>query len=159
NSRGEFYAFIGPPSSYFGFELDENGVLKQYGADDYQTDVYGDLAVDAIDNQFTNHSSDPLYMQVQFFGPHDPADPAARDLGKFAGAPLPIDPSFNEKNVQDKPGWIRVIRRFGPGLISKIQARYQRRLESLISVDDAIEKIVNEVAAKGELGNTYFIFT
>jgi N-acetylglucosamine-6-sulfatase len=159
NGPGEFYAFIKPASAYFGFALDENGTLHQYGADDYQTDVYADLAVDRIDAHFTDHASQPLYMQVQFFAPHDPADPAPKYAGAFATAPLPIDKSFNEKNVKDKPGWIRAIRRFGPGLIAKIQTRYQRRLETLLSVDDAIERIVNEVAAKGELGNTYFIFT
>jgi N-acetylglucosamine-6-sulfatase len=159
SSRGEFYAFIKPASAYTDFTLDENGTLKQYGPDDYQTDIYGDLAVDRIDNHFTNHSNDPLYMQVQFFGPHDPATPAARHAGLFGGALLPIDASFNEKNVKDKPGWIRAIRRFGPGLIAKIQTRYQHRLESLLSVDDAIDKIVNELSAKGVLGNTYLIFT
>jgi N-acetylglucosamine-6-sulfatase len=159
SSRGEFYAFIKPPSAYFNFALDENGVLKQYGPNDYQTDVYADLAVDRIDNHFTNHSNDPLYMQVQFFAPHDPADPAPRHAGLFAGTLLPIDASFNEKNVKDKPGWIRAIRRFGPGLIAKIQTRYQHRLESLLAVDDAIDRVVNELSAKGALGNTYLIFT
>jgi arylsulfatase A-like enzyme len=159
SSRGEFYAFIKPASAYFGFSLDENGVLKQYDADDYQTDVYADLAVDRLDNHFDHHPGEPLYMQVQFFAPHDPADPATRHAGAFATAPLPIDGSFNEKDVRDKPGWIRAIRRFGPGLISKILARYHRRLETLLSVDDAIERIVNELSARGELGNTYLIFT
>src|SRR5262245_3353844 len=159
NGPGEFYAFIKPASAYFGFALDENGTLHQYGADDYQIDVYADLAVNRIDAHFNNHASQPLSLQVQFFAPHDPADPAAKYAGAFATAPLPIDTSFNEKDVRDKPGWIRAIRRFGPGLIAKIQARYQRRLETLLSVDDAVERIVNEVAAKGELGNTYFIFT
>jgi N-acetylglucosamine-6-sulfatase len=156
---GEFYGFIKPASAYFGFDLDENGVLKQYSADDYQTDVYADIATERIDAHFTNHSTQPLYMQVQFFAPHDPANPDPKYANAFATAPLPIDPSFNEKNVRDKPGWIRAIRRFGTGLIAKIQTRYQRRLETLLSVDDAIERIVNEVNAKGELGNTYFIFT
>src|SRR3954447_20566917 len=159
NGPGEFYAFIKPASAYFDFALDENGVLKQYSPDDYQTDVYGDLAVDRIDAHFTDHAASPLYMQVQFFGPHDPADPAPRDAGAFATAPLPIDGSFNEKNVKDKPGWIRGISRFGPGLIAKIQTRYQHRLESLISVDEAIQKIVDELSVKGELDNTYLIFT
>ena len=157
--RGEFYGFIKPASAYFGFAIDENGKLVQYPPDAYQTDVYSDLAVQRIDNHFTSHSSEPLYMQVQFFAPHDPADPAPRHSGAFGTAPLPIDPSFNEKNVKDKPGWIRVIRRFGPGLIAKIQSRYQRRLETLLSVDEAVERIVNDLAARGELANTYLIFT
>src|SRR4051794_38061936 len=159
NGPGEFYGFIKPASAYFGFALDQNGVLKQYSPTDYQTDVYGDLAVDRIDDHFTNHASSPLYMQVQFFAPHDPADPAPRHAGAFATSLLPIDPSFNEKNVKDKPGWIRAIRRFGPGLIAKIQTRYQHRLESLLAVDDAIQRIVDELSAKGELDNTYILFT
>jgi N-acetylglucosamine-6-sulfatase len=159
SSRGEFYAFIKPPSSYFDFALDQNGTLTQYGPDDYQTDVYADLAVNRIDNHFANHSNDPLYMQVQFFAPHDPSDPAPKYAGAFSTAPLPTDKSFNEKDVRDKPGWVRAISRFGFGLISKIQTRYQRRLETLLSVDDAIQRIVDELSAKGALGNTYLIFT
>jgi N-acetylglucosamine-6-sulfatase len=159
SSKGEFYGFIGPPSSYTGFTLDENGVDKVYNADDYSTDVYADLAADRIDNHLAHFSGSPFYMQVQFFAPHDPATPATKYANAFATAPLPIDGSFNEKDVKDKPGWIRAIRRFGPGLIAKIQARYQHRLETLLSVDDAIQKIVGDLAAKGVLDNTYLIFT
>jgi N-acetylglucosamine-6-sulfatase len=158
-TKGEFYGFIGPPSSYTGFTLDENGVDKTYSPEDYSTTVYADKAVEAIDRNFTAFSSSPLYMQVQFFAPHDPATPESKYENAFATTPLPIDPSFNEKNVKDKPGWIRVIRRFGPGLIAKIQTRYQHRLETLLSVDDAVEKIVNDLSARGELANTYLIFT
>jgi arylsulfatase A-like enzyme len=158
-SKGEFYGFLGPPSSYTGFTLDENGTEKAYGPDDYSTDVYGDLAVERINNHLSNFPNSPLYMQVQFFAPHDPATPAPQYANAFATAPLPIEPSFNEKNVKDKPAWIRRIRRFGPGLIAKIQTRYQHRLETLLSVDDAIEKIVNDLQSHGVLGNTYLIFT
>jgi N-acetylglucosamine-6-sulfatase len=159
SGRGEFYAFIKPPSAYTDFALDENGALKQYTPEDYQTTVYGDLAVDRIDQHFANHANDPLYMQVQFFAPHDPATPETKYQNAFASTPLPIDPSFNEKNVKDKPGWIRKISRFGPGLIAKIQTRYQHRLETLLSVDDQIERITNELSARGQLANTYLIFT
>ena len=159
NSKGEFYGFLGPPSSYTGFTLDENGADVTYSPDDYSTTVYGDLAVDRINNHLTNFPNNPLYMQVQFFAPHDPATPEPKYANAFATAPLPIDPSFNEKNVTDKPGWIKKIKRFGPGLIAKIQTRYQLRLETLLSVDDAIEKIVNDLQARGALDNTYLIFT
>src|SRR3954468_4967995 len=113
-SKGEFYGFIGPPSSYTGFTLDENGVTKTYTPEDYSTTVYADKAVEAIDRHATAFSNSPFYMQVQFFAPHDPATPEAKYANSFATTPLPIDASFNEKNVKDKPGWIRVIRRFGP---------------------------------------------
>jgi N-acetylglucosamine-6-sulfatase len=159
SSKGEFYGFIGPPSSYTGFTLDQNGVDKAYSSSDYSTDVYSDLAVNRIDNHLSRFPDSPLYMQVQFFAPHDPATPATKYENAFAASLLPIDPSFNEKNVKDKPGWIRAIRRFGPGLIAKIQTRYQHRLETLLSVDDAIERIVNDLSARGVLGNTYLIFT
>src|SRR5262249_31746612 len=35
----------------------------------------------------------------------------------------------------------------------------RQRLETLLSVDDAVEKIVGELSAQGQLGNTYLIFT
>jgi N-acetylglucosamine-6-sulfatase len=159
SSKGEFYGFIGPPSSYTGFTLDQNGVDKTYTADDYSTTTYADIAVNRINSHLTNFPDTPLYMQVQFFAPHDPATPEPKYAGAFATAPLPIDASFNEKNVKDKPAWIKRIRRFGPGLISKILARYQHRLETLLSVDDAVERIVNDLQEKGALGNTYLIFT
>jgi arylsulfatase A-like enzyme len=158
-SKGEFYGFLGPGSSYFGFQLNENGVVKQYEQDQYQTDVYADLAVDRIDNHVANFPNSPLYMQVQFFAPHDPNQPATRHAGAFATAPLPVDKSFNEKDLRDKPGWVKRIRGLGGGLISKITSRYRGRLETLLAVDEAVERIVAKLGADGQLGNTYLIFT
>ena len=98
-------------------------------------------------------------MEVQFFAPHDPAIPAPRHDGAFSTALIPTDASFNEKNVKEKPGWLRAVNRMGPGLISKVQTRYQNRLETLLAVDDAVSAIVNELDAQGVLGETYIVFT
>jgi N-acetylglucosamine-6-sulfatase len=159
NSRGEFYGFLGPGSSYFGFQLNENGTVEQYEQDQYQTDVYADLAVDRIQNHVTNFSHLPLYMQVQFFAPHDPNQPATRHAGAFAAAPLPIDKSVDEKDLRDKPAWVKRIAKLGFGLKSKITTRYRGRLETLLAVDDAVERIVGQLQADGLLANTYLIFT
>ena len=157
---GEFYAFIKPASAYTDFALDENGVLKQYTPDDYQTDVYADLAVDRIDAALHQPLERPALHAGPVLRTARSGDTRRRSTRTPSPPrPLPIDPSFNEKNVKDKPGWIRKISRFGPGLIAKIQTRYQHRLETLLSVDDAIERIVNELSAKGQLANTYLIFT
>ena len=157
---GEFYGFLpDPPSAYYGFKLNENGTPTQYEATDYQTDVYADLAVDAIDRHLTDHPTRPLYLEVQFFAPHDPAEPAPRHAGYFAGAELPKDKSFNEKAFKDKPNWLRAVKRMGGGLQSKIQFRYRKRLESLLAVDEAVNAIVSKLAAEGILGETYVVFT
>jgi arylsulfatase A-like enzyme len=158
-SKGEFYGFLGPGSSYFGFQLDENGVVKQYDAADYQTDVYADKAVERIDHHVDLFPNTPLYMQVQFFAPHDPNQPAIRHQGAFASAPLPTGKSFNEKDLKDKPGWVKRIKKMGGGLISKIATRYRGRLETLLAVDEAVQKILNSLQGNGILGNTYVIFT
>jgi N-acetylglucosamine-6-sulfatase len=158
-SRGEFYAFAGPGSSYYGFTLDENGTPEQYAQDQYQTDVYADKAVERIRDHFILFPNDPLYMQVMFFAPHDPNTPAIRHQGYFAFEQLPIDKSYNEKDVRDKPGWIRRTKRLGGGLRSKVAARYRGRLETLLAVDEAINHIFNQLLASGALGNTYVIFT
>jgi arylsulfatase A-like enzyme len=158
--NGEFYGYLpDPPSAYFGFKLNENGFPKQYSSTDYQSDVYGTLAVDAIENHTSNHPGRPLYLEVQFFAPHDPADPAPRHVGAFATASLPRDASFNEKSIKDKAKWLRRVQRMGGGLRSKIQARYRKRLESLLSVDEAVYRIVTKLAAEGILNETYVIFT
>lgn len=157
---GEFYGFVpDPPSAYTGFKLNENGVVNQYTPLDYQTDVYAEKATQAIVTHTTTSPSRPLFLQVDFFAPHDPAEPAVRHDGAFSTLPLPIDKSFNEKDNSDKPGWLRAVRRMGGGLISKIQNRYRNRLESLLAVDEAVAKIVAELNAQGILDNTYIFFT
>ena len=64
-----------------------------------------DIAVDRIDNHAANFPNTPLYMQVQFFAPYDPNQPATRHAGVFSTALLPVDKSFNEKDLRDKPAW------------------------------------------------------
>ena len=77
-----------------------------------QTDVYADKAVDRIGNHFTAFPNRPLYMEVQFFAPHDPARPATTHRRLRDGA-LPTSPST--KDVKEKPGWLRAVARMGPG--------------------------------------------
>ena len=47
----------------------------------------------------------------------------------------------------------------GGGLSSKITTRYRQRLESLLSVDEAVNSIVSKLAVEGILNETYIVFT
>jgi N-acetylglucosamine-6-sulfatase len=157
---GEFYGFLpDPPSAYTGFKLNENGVPTQYQPSDYQTDIYAEKAVSRIDDHLTLFPTRPLFMEVHFFAPHDPAEPATRHIGAFATAQLPTDKSFNEKNVTEKPGWLRAVNRMGPGLSAKVATRYRSRLETLLAVDDAVAAIVGELESEAVLDESLIIFT
>jgi arylsulfatase A-like enzyme len=132
-----------------------------YGDDpaDYQTDVYRQMAVEAI-HRLGNASSGqtPFFLNVDFNAPHSPYVPAPRHEGTLAGVPMPPPPGLNEKNMSDKPFFLRRLPRLGAGKLAVIDQRRRNRLEMLRSVDDAVAAIVHALAAEGQLDDTYLIF-
>ncbi len=97
--------------------------------------------------------------------PHPPFDcgaaakPAPRHAHAFDSAPLPRPPNFNEPDVSDKPAKIRNRPRLSANQITDIRRRYRCELESLLSVDEGVKKIVDALRAKRELRNTVLIYT
>jgi arylsulfatase A-like enzyme len=69
---------------------------------------------------------------------------------------LPRPPSFNEANLEDKPQPRRRLRR---GEIRQLTKLYRSRLESLLSVDDLVNKLVTVLRRKGALERTMIVFT
>ncbi|HKB20362.1 MAG TPA: sulfatase [Gaiellaceae bacterium] len=170
---GQWYGTPDPSTyRYLNYTFNENGNLVQFGnaAADYKTDVESRLAVDLISRQAGDPR--PFFMWVAVLAPHsggprdadDPSglatpSPAARDKNHFANEALPMPPSFNEADVSDKPAAIRNRALITPARIRAIRENYQQRLESLLAVDDAVAKIVNELTRIGKLNDTYIIFT
>ncbi|HEY6771671.1 MAG TPA: sulfatase-like hydrolase/transferase, partial [Solirubrobacterales bacterium] len=86
-------------------------------------------------------------------------EPAPQYLGHFGDIQAPRYPNFDERNVSDKPQQIREIPRLTDRDIADIDRRYRGRLESLLSVDDEIKRIVGLVRKYGDKRKTFFIFT
>lgn len=153
-------------TGYFNYRMNENGTVVQYGAneEDYITDVFTAKAVDFIEQAEANDDQ-PFFLTFTPTAPHadslpnGPATPAPRHAGMFAGAQAPRTPSFNEANVSDKPPPIRNMPLLTSAQIAAIDHEYQTRLESLQSLDEGIERIVETLDARGELENTYIVFT
>jgi N-acetylglucosamine-6-sulfatase len=130
----------------------------------YETDHFNQLAVEEL---AATSPEQPFYMQLDYTTPHGdfrkPAgpQPATRDLGRFAGAPLPDNRAegFNEGNVNDKPRFIREAPYLSATEIHTYRVYYQNCLASLISVDEGVKNIVDELGSLGRLRNTYIIFT
>jgi N-acetylglucosamine-6-sulfatase len=153
-------------SSSFNYHMNENGTIVEYGAaeEDYLTDVLTGKAVDFI-NRAEANDAQPFFLTFTPTVPHadqgrnGPTTPAPRHAGMFAGATAPRTPSFNEADVSDKPPSIRNRPLLTDAQIAALDHEYQTRLESLQALDEGIGRIIDTLAARGELENTYIVFT
>lgn len=138
---------------YYNYTLNENGVLRSYGAapGDYLTDV---LATRAYD--FVRTATRPFFMAFQPFAPHWPATPGPND--PVPTSPLPAPPSFNETDVTDKP-WGSTVPPLTASQISQMTDYYRNGLAALKSFDRAVALIVQGLQERGELENTVIAFT
>lgn len=162
----EWYSTYDGAGRYFNYSLNENGTVVHYGSaeEEYATDVLTDKAIDFI-NRAEADDAQPFFLNFTPSPPHadsvpnGPATPAPRHAGMFAGIQAPRTPSFNEADVSDKPPPIRNFPLLTTAQIAAIDHEYQTRLESLQSLDEGIERIIDTLAANGELENTYIVFT
>ena len=171
----EWYGAVGY-STYrmWGYTLNENGASHTYGSrfdNDpglYQTDVLANRAVDVIERRAAARA--PLFLSVAFLAPHHEADsirrftgrlvrPAPRHEGILATQPLPLPRSFNERDVSDKPPFMRRRPPLDGARIERIARNHRDRQESLMAVDEAVAKIVGALERVEALQNTYIVFT
>jgi arylsulfatase A-like enzyme len=144
---------------YFNYSVNDNGVDKNFGstASDYMMDVINTESQQFIQQSVT--AGKPFFLYVSPKLPHLPSIPAPRHVNAFNGEPAPRLPSYNEVDVSDKPPWIRSLPSISSTEAAAIQQRHENRVESLQSLDEAVEDIVNKLSATGQLSNTYIVFT
>jgi arylsulfatase A-like enzyme len=164
----EWYTTVqGETERSYDYRLNQNGDPVQYGDDpeDYMTDVLADLAEDFIDRRIDR--SQPFYLQVDPVAPHSenvsqplPRNPrpAPRHFDAFEDQRLPKPPSFDERNISDKPGFLRRSP-LTEEVIGRIRDRYRDRLASLVAVDELVARLVAALDNGGELEDTVFVFT
>jgi arylsulfatase A-like enzyme len=151
-------AFASTPE-YFNYDISLDGTANQsYGASeaDYSTDVitgYADTAIRQASPQ------DPLFLWVAPFAPHGPSTPAPRDVGTLSGLDPWRPPSYNERNVSDKPGYVQATPRLSTDAQAAIDAERQAQLETLGAVDDGVQTILSALRDTGRLSDTMIVFT
>jgi len=152
----------------YNYTINDNG-LEVKNIPDYKTDYIADRAVD-----FINESNSPFFLYVSTFVPHESRDSDGCNVGhtrgefrsvvvfpKYDGTldfiSVPHHPSFNEKDVSDKPPSIR-----NESLIENIncvESIFRGRTESVRSVDDLIGDIYNALVNNNIQNNTVIMFT
>jgi len=84
--------------------------------------------------------------------------PAPRDEGRFRDVPLPHPPSFNERDMSDKPSFMRAMPRLTTTQIKRMTRRYRCSLNALAGVDRSVGAIYHRIKRLGELDRTVFVF-
>ncbi len=151
-----------PHAEYYNYSLNENGKIVNYGSkpSDYSTNVFTDHAL-----KFINQSSstpEPFFLWLTLKAPHGPYIPESKYDQKFSNVLASDLGGWNEEDVSDKPKYIQNFPRLGSNgsnIADWIISTNQNQLEALLSVRDAVDKIVSTLRENGELENTYIIFT
>ena len=159
----------GTDQKRYRYNLNENGKLVYYpnGARNYVTDVLSSK-VNLLLKAWAP-SPKPFFLYFNPTAPHgergvpvtstrDP-QPAPRHLGVFGDITAPRTPNFNEADVDDKPNAVEDLPPLDSGQLADLDRRYRGRLESLLSVDDEVKKIVRLIRKFGDKRKTFFIFT
>lgn len=152
----EFDVINSNQGKYFWYQMrDRQGGITQHRTEpgDYSTDVIADLAVQRIQEA---PDDQPLFAIISPFTPHDPnlpaprheGDPRCRDIEPWA------PPNYDEADVSDKPAYIQETPLLGDGGYD-----LTAHCESLLSVDELIGRVGDELAAQDRLEDTLFIFT
>jgi N-acetylglucosamine-6-sulfatase len=144
-------------TTYANFGFVDQGVAMQTSdaPATYATDLFADHAVDFLRTAPVDR---PFFLYFATSAPHPPWTPPLRHAGAFAGVPLPESPSVVERNVSDKPGWVRKLRPVDVAERARLIQDRRHESETLLGVDDAIERIVEQLRASGELEHTVIIF-
>jgi arylsulfatase A-like enzyme len=149
----EWFALMS--GDYYGYTVTDNGVSKTVHSI-YSTDLFATEAETFIRQAPTE---DPFFLMFTPRAPHGPYTPATRHDGLLEDVAAARPPSWMEKNVRDKPRWIRNMEPLEDFWIPQYDREQIDSLESLRAVDEAVGRILDALADTGRLENTLIVFT
>jgi len=148
--------FVSTPRETAG-SFNDQGVEVNYNP---TVPLYEDLLRDKSLAWLKNRDqSKPFLAVLATHAPHMPATPAPRHAKLFPNAKLPKPPSFNEKDVSDKNGWIRHRSPLSKTQIEVMERLHRDRLRVMEGVDEMLKDVLSVLQDEGELSNTYVFFT
>ncbi|XP_043565600.1 N-acetylglucosamine-6-sulfatase [Chiloscyllium plagiosum] len=153
-----WYALV-KNSKYYNYTLSVNGKPQYHGQNyshDYLTDLLSNISLEFLDSR-TKYL--PFFMMISTPAPHSPWIPAPQYERNFLDVKAPRNMNFNIHG-KDKHWLIRQAKTpMTNSSINFLDNTFRKRWQTLLSVDDLVEKVVKKLDAIKELENTYIFFT
>ncbi|XP_068232834.1 extracellular sulfatase Sulf-1 [Palaemon carinicauda] len=149
-------------SKYYNYTVNRNNQWKKYG-DQYPRDYYPHVitndGVHFLETSKRMEPSPPVMMVLSYPAPHGPEDSAPEHAHRFFNATDHHTMAYDYAPNPDKQ-WILQF----TGRMHDIQLKFTdvlmtKRLQTLQTLDESVQRIVNTLESLGELGNTYIFYT
>jgi N-acetylglucosamine-6-sulfatase len=159
-----WFGFLNPVG-YYRYFMSENGRREWFGStrSSYSTDVLTRRAKQFV---ASTGAKTPWFLWLAYNAPHDsqatvgPCGPGSADpptagaLRRHGSVPLPRPPSFNERDVSDKPPWVADLPPVGAAFRAHMLTRFDCTVATMWEVDRQIGKLMRWLKQRGELDNT-----
>jgi N-acetylglucosamine-6-sulfatase len=165
-----WFAFQGYPA-YYDYNVSDNGRTRHFGSrrSDYSTNVFTRHAKAFLAD--SAQSGDPFFLWLAYEAPHgwrssiapcgrasSPGPPTKAAYRAFDRAPLPKPPSFNERNVSDKPAAIRDLPRLDAKAINRIENDWHCTLAAVRELDRGVHHVMDQLISEDEIKNTIVFY-
>ncbi len=154
-----WHSFIGGNGGYYDYRTDDDGVLHTHGngPDDYSTDVFGRQARRFLRSPKIQDGTQPFFLYFSPFAPHTQMIPAPQD--EDVRAPGSFEsPAYNERDVSDKPPYVRDEPLLGQKSYDKMSAQWDGTYGTLRGVDRWLGRFERALPDPVR-ARTIFIFT
>jgi len=167
-----WFGFLGPSAAYYNATFSRNGtpVTLSKRPSGYITRAINREAIDFVRAAKTDPR--PFFLDVAQIAPHSANEtghgpcgvgglpiPERGALAPWKREPLPEPPSFDESRIRDKPDWVQQRSPIGRDRRQALEWGWRCALATLSTVDRGVGKLINRLAAQGELDNTAIFFT
>ncbi|MDP1715479.1 MAG: sulfatase [Anaerolineales bacterium] len=144
---------------YFNFSMSENGTSVVYPKSNYNFSA--DVVTNGALAFIRDPRDEPFFLMLGYYNPHSPFISAPRHKDTFRKGTDCWDwvqyrpPSFNEKDIRDKPDYIGDL---SPLSETEIDTVHKQMLRSLLSVDDGVASILAALEKAGLSKNTMIVY-